>query len=301
MKNKKIVNLEWYNKIRKLIKEGENLIGEEKLKIIPEEERDLYSLWFFKRELTYNWEGIETLLFNKNTETKLAQKPKYKLPKGIKEFYEVDENGNLTGNYDWDYIIRVIESLVNVNGNELNIFEMWDAEYSDIIREIVDVMPDYVGCLLENINDPSELYERLVATHTGNANLDCPVQIRENASLMLSIFEECDWSDVESCWELLSDNLKQDKKFLEKLFKLDIIKENSSVLLKINPELYKDDDEFKMKMLECDCCILFKQLWDETKDLWDSVMAGIDDNDFFKSCDNIEDFDCIEIENRKFA
>ena len=132
MKNKKIVNLEWYNKIKKIIKEGEDLVGDEKLKIIPEEERDLYKL-YFGEDLVYNWDGIEALIFNDNVEETSIRIPKCKLPKGIKEFYEVDEKGNPTGNYDWDYIIRVLESLVNTNESELNIFEMLDSEYADEI------------------------------------------------------------------------------------------------------------------------------------------------------------------------
>lgn len=299
MKNKKIVNLEWYNRIKKLIKEGEDLVGNEKLKIIPEGERDLYKL-YFGEDLVYNWNGIEALIFNDNVEETSIKIPKCKLPKGIKEFYEVDEKGNPTGNYDWDYIIRVLGSLVNINESELNIFEMWDSEYADEIQKILNLMPYNVAYLLENINDSSELYEMLAVSAAGKTDLDFPMQLRNNASAMFSLFEECNWDDIDSCWELLSDNLKQDKKFLEKIFKLNAVKESSSTLLKINPELYQDDEEFKMKMLECDCCYLFENLWNETKDLWDSVMKRIDDEEFFRSCEDV-DFEYIERGNSEFA
>lgn len=292
MKNKKVVNLEWYSKIKKLIKEGENLIGEEKLKAIPEGERDLYTLSRFNQELTYNWDEIEALLLNKDPSIT-------KTPNGICEFFEVDNEGNPTGKYDWDYIMNVIESIIQPKNLELDIFKMWDSEYAEEIQEILDLMPDGVTYLLENINDSSELYEILAANTV--ENLDFPIQLRNNASAMLSLFKECDCFDLEKCWKLLSDELKQNKQFLERFFELDTVRENSSVLLKINPEIYKNDDELKMKMLECDFCFLFRQLWDETKDLWDSVMARIDDADFFKSCDNIEDFDYVEMENSEFA
>lgn len=297
MKNKKIVNLEWYNKIRKLIKEGEDLIGEEKLKIIPEEERNLYGLSRFERELIYNWDEIEELL-NKDMDKELINK----LPHGIKEFYEVDNEGNFTGKYDWNYIISIIESIIQPKNSKIDIFKMWDSEYAEEIQEILDLMPYGVAYLLENINDSGELYE-IFAANTVNGEIECidfPMQLRNNTSAMLSLFEECDCFDLENCWELLSDDLKQNKQFLETIFKLDTVQENSSVLLKINPELYKDDEDFKTKMLKCDCCYLFKKLWNEIGDSWDSVISQIDDEDFFKSCDNI-DFEDAEIENSEFA
>ena len=129
MKNKKIVNLEWYNKIRKLIKEGEDLIGEEKLKIIPEEERNLYGLSRFERELIYNWDEIVELL-NKDMDKELINK----LPHGIKEFYEVDNEGNFTGKYDWNYIISIIESIIQPKNSKIDIFKMWDSEYAEEIQ-----------------------------------------------------------------------------------------------------------------------------------------------------------------------
>lgn len=297
MKNKKIVNLEWYNKIRKLINEGEDLTGEEKLEIVPEEERKLYTLSRFEGELIYNWDEIEALL-NRDADKELINK----LPNGIKEFYEVDNEGNFTGKYDWNYIMSVIESIIQPKNSEIDMFKMWDSEYADEIQEVLDLMPYGVAYLLENINDSGELYEIFAAnTVRGKIeNIDFPMQLRNNASAMLSLFEECDCFDLENCWELLSDDLKQNKQFLEKFFELDTVKENSSVLLKINPELYKDDEDFKTKMLKCDCCYLFKRLWNEIGDSWDSVMSQIDDEKFFESCNNI-DFDDVELENSELA
>ena len=300
MKNKKVVNLEWYNMIQKLRKEGENLEGKEKLEIIPEEERELFCLSRFDQELMYDWDKIENIICNENLNTKYQNSLKNKLPKGIKEFYEVDENGNPTGKYDWDYIINVLECFANLNESELNVFEMWDSEYADEIQEILDLMPYDVGYLLENINNSGELYEMFATSQFRRTTLDLPMQLRNNATEMYSLFEECNWDDIDSCWELLSDNLKQDKKFLERLFELDAVKESPATLLKINPEIYKDDDDFKMKMLECDCCYLFQELWEDSKDLWDSVMEKIDNDEFFRSCGYF-DLDDIQIHNSELA
>lgn len=298
MKNKKIVNLEWYNKIRKLVKEAESLTDEEKLNIIPEAERNLYCINDWSDELEYNWEAIEELILDSTSQSE-AELSICQLPKGIIELYETDENGELTGYYDWDYIIKIMESLV---GEKLNIFEIWNSDYKDTIRDFVYQMPPNAECVLENLNDPIELFEILIANIWEGPDWDCPQQLRENEKLMLSFFEQCDQFEyMESCWTFLSDSLKQDKRFLEKLMELDYVREYSEILLNIEPEIYKDDDEFKIKMLTSDCCYLFRKLWDETKDLWGSVMERIDDAEFFKSCENIDEYDDLEIENYNFT
>ena len=92
MKNKNVPNLEWFNNIKKL--------NEEKrmLKDLPENERVLYIEEF--GELSYNWDRIYDLLFNKDIEDELIDS-KDAIPNGIKELYEIDEQGNPTGYFDW--------------------------------------------------------------------------------------------------------------------------------------------------------------------------------------------------------
>lgn len=134
----------------------------------------------------------------------------------------------------------------------------------------------------------------------GGPCLDCPIQIRDNPDIMYAIFEESDWMDLNACFCLLSDRLKKDKKLLLKIMELDEVRELSSFLLNIDPEIYKDDDEFKKKMLECDVCYLFEHLWQDTKHLWDEMMENIDNKAFFKSCHYV-DLEYVERSNPEFA
>lgn len=149
MNNKEMFDLEWYNNIVKLNEE------EKQLEDIPENERDLYINKFTDPELFYNWEGIEAVLFNTNRVN--IPKPKCEIPEGIKKLYEVDENGNFTGNTNWEYIINMMEAISGTN-----VFEMLDTEYGDYISDILYMMPTNIGMTLENLNNPSELYDMFI-------------------------------------------------------------------------------------------------------------------------------------------
>lgn len=284
MNNKKTFDLEWYNHITKLNEEGKQLSD------ISENERDLYMNKFTCTELFYNWKGIEAVLFNQSRVN--DSKPKCEIPEGIKKLYEVDENGKFTGNYNWEYIISMLECISGTN-----VFEMLNTEYSDYISDIFYMMPSDIGLTLENLDDPSELYEMYIA---GGVCLDCPMQIRDNPKIMYALFEDAEWNDLKACFDLMSDKLKKDKTFLLRIMQLDEVRGFSSILLNIDPEVYKDDDEFKKKMLECDVCYLFEHLWDDTNHLWHEVMESISDKEFFKSCLYV-DLDYIHISNSEYA
>lgn len=266
MKNKNVPNLEWFNNIKKL--------NEEKrmLKDLPENERVLYIEEF--GELSYNWDRIYDLLFNKDIEDELIDS-KDAIPNGIKELYEIDEQGNPTGYFDWDYAMSICESISGTN-----VHKMWDTEYTDEIYELICSMPDHVGYIISNIDNPEELYGDLIKD-LPEPDLDCPKEIRENPELIYEIMELCNnYEDIINCFDFMSDELKNDKKFLAKLLNLENLKKDGDVLLfKIDPELAKKiNDENDRRTKDNDVLEVMKKAVGKTIGRTLNAENSLDDN-----------------------
>lgn len=279
MKNRRISNLEWFENIRILNDE------EGKFEEIPDNEKVLYKKDFLGR-VEYNWDKIYDLLFDEEIDDELIA-TKNAIPKGIKELFEIDEEGKPTGNFDWEYAKTIIESISGAN-----IFEMKNSEYPDELNELLVYMPHHMGNILSNIDNPIELYEALIA----NPDLNCPKEIRENPEIMYKLFELSDFEDVDQCFDLMSDKLKKDEKFLAKVFDLQNVKENKgAALLNINSELYANDDAAKKQIIECWGLAVFEAWWKETSHLWESSMETMDDQLFYNS---LEDIDLVEMKSK---
>lgn len=195
---------------------------DEFIKTIPENERDLYvGDPFFGIKL--NWPGICCKLFDidKNNlyDSKLfpylelhtrpedIKIPLCNIPTGIREFFEVDNQGNPTGNFNWDYVMSLNDLVQNVDNKE---------------HPITIYFPQHAGLILENLDNPRELCEILIGggreSKTG-VDLNCPFhEIRDDKSRMLDIIRVSgDDLDSVNFWELASDRLKNDSDFIQQV------------------------------------------------------------------------------------
>lgn len=195
---------------------------DEFIKTIPENARDLYvGDAFFGIKL--NWPGICCKLFDidKNNlyDSKLfpylelhtrpedIKIPLCNIPTGIREFFEVDNQGNPTGNFNWDYVMSLNDLVQNVDNKE---------------HPITIYFPQHAGLILENLDNPRELCEILIGggreSKTG-VDLNCPFhEIRDDKRRMLDIIRVTrDDLDSVNFWELASDRLKNDSDFIQQV------------------------------------------------------------------------------------
>lgn len=195
---------------------------DEFIKTIPENERDLYvGEPFFGINL--NWMGICCKLFDidKNkiydsdlfpylklhTRPEDIKIPLCNIPTGMREVFEVDNQGKPTGNFNWDYVMSLNELVQNVDNKE---------------HPITRYFPEHAGLILENLDNPRELCEILVGggrkSKTG-VDLNCPFhEIRDDKSRILDIIRVCgDDMDSVNFWELASDRLKNDSDFIQQV------------------------------------------------------------------------------------
>ena len=288
-KEKRLPNIEWYNNIIELNKDME------KFENIASNEKELYTNDGF--EIKYNWDGIYYALTNKETTFPNVVVPKCDIPEEMKEMYEVDDQGNLTGNYNWTYIMDIIKEAREIDAHDIFNNKEIELDYDALLP-----FPDQVRYILENAHEPENLYESLIkGTHTKGyeADLNCPIELRENQDVMHSFFEMADDNqEILGCFELMGDGLKENKEFIESLFELDSMKKwGHEILSDINPNLYEKDDSFKTKMIECCGISVFEQLWDETSHLWDKTMESIDNQEFYEQYEEYFDFEDTETQN----
>lgn len=192
--------------------------------ILTDAESDLYVLK--DSEIYPNWNGIYCKLFGKDglkyselvddlpkgMDVEDIQIPKCRIPKGMKDIFEVDSQGNPTGRFNWNYVASLIEMTSQENDSE---------------HQITDFLPSHIGLVMENIDDPSELFEILSTggkgTKTG-VDINCPDSIRDNPSRMLKLFEyirdEGEEDYISNFWELASDRLQGNIQFIEDLAEL---------------------------------------------------------------------------------
>lgn len=177
---------------------------DEFIKTIPENERELY-VWD-KFYIIPNWDGIYYKLFNERLSYKEFKIIKCDIPYGMKEFFEIDEQGNPTGYNNWEYIMRLDELGSQIKTDP----------------PITYYFPDHVALVLENLDNPMELCEIF---YTGSRNsrtsvdLNAPFyEIRDNKDRMLDIIR-CSGEDLDSVnyWELASDRLKNDLDFIRQV------------------------------------------------------------------------------------
>lgn len=192
--------------------------------VIADDDQDLYVLK--DSEIYPNWNGIYCKLFGKDgleyselvddlpkgMDVEDIQIPKCRIPKGMKDIFEVDSQGNPTGKFNWDYLASLIEITSQENGSEY---------------PITDFLPKHIGLVMENIDDPSELFEILSTGGKGTktrVDINCPNTIRDNPDRMLKLFEyirdEGEEDYISNFWELASDRLQYDRQFIEDLAKL---------------------------------------------------------------------------------
>ena len=124
----------------------------------------------------------------------------------MKEFFEIDEQGNPTGYNNWEYIMRLDELGSQIKTDS----------------PITYYFPHHVALVLENLDNPMELCEIF---YTGSRNsrtsvdLNAPFyEIRDNKDRMLDIIR-CSEEDLDSVnyWELASDRLKNDLDFIRQV------------------------------------------------------------------------------------
>lgn len=269
-------DLEWFYKIKELNEEGKGLED------IPEEERPLYIENF--GELSYNWDVIYRALFNLEPIYD-EEIPTCPLPHGIEKMYEVDEQGKPTGNYNWDYAIQIVEDAAGTD-----IHNMWNIGKDDEINEVLDVMPRDVACLLAEIDNLEELFSM-------DFDSNCPKEMRGNRDLIYAFFELAyDTGDIERCWEFMNEELQHDKAFISKIMKL--LKEKQvdcwPIVGNIDSEIFKNDDDFMRKMINCFGFDFFWYHWEESKHLFDESIDKLNDEDFSKSSDYIWNYDLAE-------
>lgn len=214
--------LKWYIDVVKINEDFEqnDIDFDEFIKTIPKDKRDLYVDGGWKG-IVPNWIGIYCKLFNKEKlkysegaiigemtkeMTEHIEIPKCEIPYGMKEFFEIDEQGNPTGNFNWEYIISVYEVASQIEKEPL----------------ITECIPEHAGLVLENLDNPIELYDMLMRggknSKTG-VDLNCPFhEIRDNKKKMLDIIRVSghDLSSV-NFWELASDRLKNDSDFIQQV------------------------------------------------------------------------------------
>lgn len=195
---------------------------DEFIKTIPENERDLYVGESFCG-IKLNWIGICCKLFdidkNKIYDSELfpyvefhtrpedIKIPLCNIPTGMREFFEIDNQGKPTGNFNWDYIMSLNDLVQNVDNNK---------------HPITIYVPKHVGLIMENLDNPIELYDILIGggknSKTG-VDLNCPFhEIRDDKSRLLDIIRVSgDDLDSVNFWELASDRLKNDSYFIQQV------------------------------------------------------------------------------------
>lgn len=214
--------LKWYIDTVNINKEfeGQDLEFDEFIQTISEDKRDLY-LYDGWRGIIPDWIGIYCKLFNKDKleyseghiigemtaeKTEHIEIPNCEIPYGMKEFFEIDEQGKPTGNFNWEYIMSVRELTSQIEKDS----------------PMTLYVPDHVGQVLENLDNPSELFEILFSggknSKTG-VDLNCPFnEIRDNKNRMLDIIKVSGESLASvNIWELASDRLKNDPDFISKV------------------------------------------------------------------------------------
>lgn len=281
-------NLEWYEKINKINRERKSLAD------IPDEKKSLYKEGF--GGLEYNWEAIYYAIFKDKAEGyENAQKhmkiPTCAIPNGMKEFFEVDENGNPTGNYNWEYIKQLIKDF---SDQDITEYENFGIENDN---DIVDYMPTHVALIFENLDNPIELHENLIA---GELDTNCPNDIKNNPQRMLELFKISDWDEIIECWNLMSDDLKKDGGFLLKLMSLASVKESPDIISQIDPALYEKDEEFKKSMIDCWGLYGLYETWKYTEELWEYAMENIGNEEFIESVSDF-DLELVQEHNPKFV
>lgn len=278
--------LEWVAHLRKI--QLSSKLPEE----FSEDERGLYK----KRddELTrYNIDNIYNSLFKQHEpinefeydcdERKEISLDKF--PKGLENIFEVDENGNPTGKYNWDYFIALLEKF---SGDDIT--EISNYYFESPIHEIFAATPVHIEDILLNMDDISHLCSSLIECQ--EADLNCPRRLRENPETIYDFFSEIDENDAESCFDFMDDKLKTDKKFLERIFQIRSVQDNDMIVDKIKPELFEDDDEFAKKMIKCWGVLPFISYWDKLSHLWDEVAPTIPNEQF----ERVENYYYDEIE-----
>lgn len=204
----------------------------------------------------------------------LKKIPVEKFPKGLEKFFEVDENGNPTGIYNWDYFIELLE---RISGHDITeISEKSDYFHTSPIHEFFTATPMHVLNILTNMDNILDLYSSLIE----DLDLNCPKRLRENPDIIYGFFLTTDQLLAEYCFDFMSDELKTNKEFLRRLFKLSSVQENNMIVDKIKPELFENDDEFAKKMIECWGILPFISYWDKFSHLWDEVAPTMSDEQF---------------------
>ena len=282
------VSLEWYETIKQMNLEGK------KLSDIPDEEKALYQEQF--GELKYNWDAIYYAIFQDKAKGYEDAKedmeiPTCAIPSGMKEFFEIDESGNPTGKYNWEYIKQLVKESSGHDITEYNNMNIAND------NGITCYMPTHAALVLENLDNPSKLYDNLIS---GGLDTNCPNDVRENQETTLEIFENAEWDEISYCWDLMSEDLKKDKDFLLQLMDLASVRESTDIISQIDPALYENDEEFKKAMINCWGLSTLFHTWDKTEELWEYAMEQLGDEEFFESASNF-DLELIESHNPKFA
>ena len=283
-----------------------NKLSERPYEEFSDEEKLLFTYDDFFEELNYNWGNIYYTLFGYKKanfaceyfEISDEKIPKEIMPKGLKDLFEVDEDGNPTGFFNWDYATSILEKISGCNIYQL-VDYIDEYVFSQRVRtalEVFDIMPLHMKSVYSNLNKPDELAYTLVICQ--NADYNCPMQVRDNEDIMYGMFKEVSSDDsegFESCYDLLSDRLKNDKKFLERVFELESDKNYECLSDKINPEFLKDDDEFCKKFIKFSGIFSLIEHWDCTSHLLDEILPTIEDYDLKNALELYKDKKLEEI------
>ena len=208
-------NLEWYRKIKKIKLKGYSLedIPEEEDFLFVEERVDSYL-----NQLMYDWRNIYY---------------RDDLPNGMEEIFLKDVDGYIMGKefINWQYV-------------------------QDLCREgcTFDELPSYVGLTLEALKtqDYEGLFEIMPEKDYLNAyalDSNFPEEITNNKDIMKHLIQLCDdYEDIDSCYEFMSEELKNDEDLLREILKLECVKD-SKIEEIINDKLgiNKEDEEYIAK------------------------------------------------------